>query len=647
MLDVERAAARTKSRRIAAAAALVAALAVHVALAAYFLDFKLVFEPAPLGSDDFNTHYAQTWRVIEGLSHWGKTWVYDVKLLAGQPEGTIFDADNKGWSLITYALTRAGVAQPVAFNLFIALVMLGAPFAVFGGARLFGYGVGAAACAGALASMLWFFDSFVHWAWWVGMVSYSGAAYLALIPLGLFYRFERTRKLGYALACAPVLGVQHLIHPYSFFILAPPMAALYARGFRSFTRKEHAAVVAVGAVTVGINARWLLDAIHHWHYILNSAYFAQARFSSLATDFLGILRDTSDTGVIGTRTGFRYLCLALGACGLWRLRSRRDPRFLPLAVACGALFTLAYCGWVPGSGQVQPYRHVIPLGFMAALPAGDFLWQWLSGDLARQASGATRAVLAIAALIGVQHLLSDALYFMPTLLSKPAQMIDRVDSPLSPYGFPYLFAPDVPVFEYRIPSLPFVEEGLTAIEDWFVAHAKPGERILIDSPALGERMAWRMPFEVIGGFRQRNLAHSYANMFRDEGKRWTPRQLAEYLRTFSIGWIVAYVPRPYFEDAKDVLERVAEIHGVRIYRTRFPVGKVLGGTGAVRARTNRIEVRDSDPNAPLLLSYHFHEALRCKPNCRVERARVPLDRVGFIKVPAPHPKDVVIWNSYQ
>jgi hypothetical protein len=31
----------------------------------------------------------------------------------------------------------------------------------------------------------------------------------------------------------------------------------------------------------------------------------------------------------------------------------------------------------------------------------------------------------------------------------------------------------------------------------------------------------------------------------------------------------------------------------------------------------------------------------------VERARVPLDRVGFIQVPAPHPKDVVIWNSYQ
>jgi hypothetical protein len=631
-----------------ATAAVVAALGVHIALAAYFLDFKLVFAHAPIGGDDYNTHYAQTWRVIEGLRHWGRSWVYDIKLLAGQPEGTIFDADNKGWSLWTYALVRAGVSQPVAFNLFAAFVMLSVSPAIFGAARLFGFRFGTCVTAALLGSLLWYFDSFLHWAWWIGMVSYAFAAYFALIPLGLFYRFEQTRKLGYALLCAPVLGLAHLVHPYTFFILAVPMAVLYARSFRSFARRDHAAIVAIAVVTVAMNARWLLDALHHWHYILNSAYFAQARLSYLATDYLGQLRDPADSGMIGTRTGFRFLCLGLAACGLWQLRGERDPRFAPLAAAIGTLFVLAYLGaLVPGAAQIQPYRHVIPLCFMLTLPAGYFVAQWATRDAARQASGTTRAVLVIAASIAVQHLVSDALYFMPTLMPKLAKMPDETVSPLSPYGFPNLLPPDTPLFVYRIPGLAVLQQSIEEVEDWLVPRVAPGDRVLIDDPAFGERMAWRMPFEIIGGFRQRNLAHSHANLFRDEGKYWSPAALADYLRTFAISWVITYVPRKDFEAASKDLRLMTVVHGFRIYRTQFPVSKVVGGAGKVLARTNRIEVLASDPNAPLLLSYHYHESLRCKPNCRVERGTVALDRVGLIKVPAPHPADLVIWNSYQ
>ena len=70
------------------------------------------------------------------------------------------------------------------------------------------------------------------------------------------------------------------------------------------------------------------------------------------------------------------------------------------------------------------------------------------------------------------------------------------------------------------------------------------------------------------------------------------------------------------------------------------------GGGERRARTNRIAVRGSDPNRDLVLSYHNHEALRCTPDCKVERLPIALDNVGFIRVPPPHPADLVIWNAY-
>jgi hypothetical protein len=67
----------------------------------------------------------------------------------------------------------------------------------------------------------------------------------------------------------------------------------------------------------------------------------------------------------------------------------------------------------------------------------------------------------------------------------------------------------------------------------------------------------------------------------------------------------------------------------------------------VRARTNRIEVAGSDPDRPLVLSYHYHEALRCEPSCRVERDTNSMDVVGLIRVPAPHPRELQIVNTYR
>jgi hypothetical protein len=85
----------------------------------------------------------------------------------------------------------------------------------------------------------------------------------------------------------------------------------------------------------------------------------------------------------------------------------------------------------------------------------------------------------------------------------------------------------------------------------------------------------------------------------------------------------------------------------RIYQTLRPSGRVLGGRGRLSARTNRIDVVDSDPALPLVLSYHFHEALRCQPDCRVERETNTMDVVGMIRVPAPHPRDISIFNAYE
>ncbi len=125
----------------------------------------------------------------------------------------------------------------------------------------------------------------------------------------------------------------------------------------------------------------------------------------------------------------------------------------------------------------------------------------------------------------------------------------------------------------------------------------------------------------------------------------TQAVLDAYLHTFSIDYVVA-APSESFDQSLS-LRVVTDIGHYRIYRTVRPAGRILVGRGVVNARTNVIEVSDSDPERPLVLSYHFHEALRCKPNCKVERETRTMDTVGLIRIPAPHPRKVRIYNAYE
>jgi hypothetical protein len=628
--------------------AVAAVLALHGALVQHFVPLGVVFGPEPIQGDDYDLHIGQVFRVVEGLARWGRSWVYDVELVAGHPEGTITDAGSKGWELFTYALYALGVPKPVAFNLFVLLACWGAPFALYAAGRLFGLCPWTSLVAGAMASTLWFFDSFAHWLWWVGMVSYASTAYLGLLPLALFYRYLESGRARYALACAPLLGVVHLIHPYSFFALAPPMAALYARSFRGLPRAGHAAVAGIALGTLAINAFWLRSAAQHWHYILDSAFYGQASPSYLIADFLNVLVTPTDTGVIGNRTAFRFLYLALGVVGLLGWRRSGERRFLPFAVGLGVLFGLSYFAvLLPGAAQIQPYRHALPLAMWACLPAASFV-VWLAREhvLAR-AARPVQMLLGVGALVIAQHLATQALYFLPALVPDPAPFPDGSKSPISQYGHLALGSSPAHV-HYGLPHAAWLEPGFAEVIEWVEAHVPQGGRVLIDNTVLGERLAWRTHVEVMGGFLERNVAHAYANYFRRYGNRdLGPVELARYLRTFNIGFVILQGERPELERHTGLLELLETAGGFRIYRTRLPVSPFVQGRGRVRASTNRIEVQDSESSETLVLSYHFHELLRCEPDCRVERQPIDLDRVGLIRIPAPHPRDLVIVNRYR
>ena len=609
----------------------------HLLATQYFLPWSVVFGPDPILGEDFALHFGQVSRVLEGLNGWGRSWVYDVSLLAGQPAGTILDAGNKGWELWTYGLTRLGLPKALAFNSFVLCVMWAGPVVVYASGRLFRLSRASSLLAAALASALWFFDSFFHWSWWVGMVSFAGAAYLSLLTFALFVRLLETKRSLRVMLCGLSLGATLLVHPYSFFALTPPMLVVSFR-YRSMWR----ALLAAAVIAVAMNAYWLHNAWTHWHYILNSAYYGQGHPEYLIFDFAQLLRDPMDTGMIGVRTGFRFLTLLLGCAGILLFQGRGDDRWKGFAAAVFSLLAIAYLGGeIVGLSQLQPYRFVLPALFFAVIPAGAFIEAfWRERGAAAFSGRAMRVVMGLSIL---QHLTAQVVYFVPSAV--PTVRSEDGPSPISAYG--HLMGQRLGDWYYGFPY-PGLDAELDRVVRWVRGNVPKGSRVLVEFGPLGERLATQAEVEVLGGFFERNLAHAYANYFRRfEHRPASKADLKRYLRLFAVRWVLPHRRHPELAQASDVLEPHPLGRAVFAYRVRDPGAHFVRGDGRLSARTNRIEVRATAPSEDVVLSYHFHEALACVPDCRVERFETDLDAVGLIRVPAPHPPDFTLFNSYR
>ncbi|MEY4575359.1 MAG: hypothetical protein RL701_62, partial [Pseudomonadota bacterium] len=131
----------------------------------HYVPIASLFSAQVFAGGSYERHFGQTLRLANARARWGESWLYDVQLDAGQPEGTLSNFDGKAWAFWVFQCGRAGVPASVAFNSFALLIMWLSPWIIFAVARNFQLSRGTSLVATALAVALWFFDSYLHWAW--------------------------------------------------------------------------------------------------------------------------------------------------------------------------------------------------------------------------------------------------------------------------------------------------------------------------------------------------------------------------------------------------------------------------------------------------------------------------------------------------
>lgn len=609
--------------------ALFAVIGLHVALVFHFAPPRVLFSKEPVVMIDYALHAYQVDRALTAYRGWGKLWGWDPHVLAGQPAGVAEDLTSKGTELFVIGLRALGVHAGFAFNLFIALVMLAVPFSAFASARLFGLSRRASVVATLFWVLLWFFDSFLHWSWWLGMITWCFAAQASVVLLGLVHRaFESKRTLHYVpiFVLAPVLA---LVHPFSALTLLVPGVALYARSARGLPRAHHVllalAVLAAAATTL----IWIGPALRFRHYVETADSYFNATLDYVFFDLFDLMRNSDHTGA-PVRTALRTLAFAAGGVMLYRWHKAGDRRALPLASLVVWCVGLAYVAAHTHVGrQTQPYRQIAPAMLAAALPAAELFAELLRPKSLRALDGRARLLVALGAVLFVPRLARTVLFYFPNVVpaSVATQLVQNEPKPweakLAPAGEPAL-----------------------AARAWLETHAADRGRIVVQPWVLGEYLAAATRLPLLGGLEHRNIHQADAHLFRRSLSGDLPGPaLREYLTTYAVGHVVLVGKRIALEERADVLEHVATVAEHRIYRTRIEPSYFMRGSGRlVEQSFNRLRVEDA-AGSEVVLRFHWLESLACRPDCKLEREPVPGDRVGFIRVPNP-PKSFEIYNAY-
>ena len=578
----------------------------------------------PFGMVDYPMHFIEALNARVHLERAGALWGWSPEWMAGFPEGLIGLVDNKLFFAILAAAPRGWEAA--AFNLGVLVLLFTTPLAAWAAARRAETSSSEAVGAAFAATIATFAVPICDGFWRGGVVSFFFASALAPWPLvALAIALDRgTLFRASGLSALAAGAFASFVHPGAAVVMAPGLSLVALATLRR--RRAVFEVLVVGLVLFVPMLPVFIAYPQIWPYFLppQPSSFPDGGLARLIDDWLWSLWGPQPPwGGAGALLGLVALA-AVGARGM--VPSAR----LAIAASAAAAFVLAYGGTPLGPPRyLQPYRFLVPLAFLLAVPAGRGLVRVADGVRSRRP--ADMVVAGLAALVVAK---SAGLVIPPAALGSG---YDPVADDLARY-LARETAPDDRILVQPVwRAVPPFEDSARRI--WIYRFRLLG--LVAPREYLGH-----------GGFAPATT-YSYVSFGSDTlfraPLRWfaTEARLRLALDRYAISWVVV-VSKPTLERFRGfpgVLEERATIGDAVVFRVREPrQSRVLVGSADVRAEHDRIEVRNASGER-LVLAYHWLPTWRTIPPLRIEEEPLPGAPVGFIAVHPNGARDFDIVNG--
>lgn len=602
-----------------------------------------IFKNTPVYDDDFSMHYAQCISTKRFLSRFGKCWAYDPFFLAGLPRGILVNADNKAWELFYFVLSPL-FGGGFAFKLYIILTLLLYPFFIYGAARNFNLPREQSLIAAVLAIL--FFNlslpiDFVSW----GLASYILSSHFSIFVLSLFYRlFEQFTWKRYVAATlsSSLLLLMHALAPIPVLI---PVIILYLCYFKRIRLLQHAMMLVMVGIVVGINSYWLFPFIDFSHYITKRPenYEFALQIKNVFAWVKRFVLQRRDFGLSPkipalNNTFIDIMLLVFGICGcyIW-YRKRQISLLLSFSVGMLLLFLLTYYGSHNSKFAImQPERFTLPFNLFMMVPAAVGLFYSIK-SLCHERSAIS--ILFIGCLAFV-------IFYRPII---------------KPFGLLYLNR-DL----YRL-NCTFPEQA-NELLDFFEKETTREGRILIEdseySPEdpehqyYGAHLSGLFPEyvkrEYLCGPRAiYPMVHSYASytrgiLFERNINSFSREDLEKFFNVYNVKWIVCWLKesKKTFSRFPGYIRKMAEIDKFTIYEVHRKPTFFIKGSGTVHADYNRLELKNLvAKGGEIIISYHWMKDLKSIPALKIDRYFLAGDPVGFIRIKNP-PESIVLKNDY-
>lgn len=450
--------------------------------------------------------------------------------------------------------------------------------------------------AGLAGLFIWWVSAF-HWYHTAGMVASTLAGFAALLFCVLLLRYITDSRsnwlgsVGFGLAAA----CGFFLHPQFSFpvaIFAFVLAWLY-RDETPFT-KLVGYYCLIGVVALLPNLPWLLIKLSAMTaYVSPISYQAVVNPIVPFYELLGLWKTPS----MGAKV---YPLLFIAS--LWAVFGTRDPAWSRLyrGLACAWLGLVSFAAIgaaLPGIAMIQPNRFA-PVGYV-------FLIIPAVAGIILCTQTVIRAPIVIRGVACVSMLAMLGL----SLLSAKELAKEISATPDGHYG--------------SVPPEVLGEGPITrAMLDWINVRTAQDGRILFET-SLGRvhdkghivgYLAMKTEREFVGGPYTSNQFAGFHDgwLFGGAIERINASRLADYLRLYNIGWVMAHseISKRYF-DAIPYLRRDVLVGPVQTYVFEESRSYFIEGSGKVLDRKpNRIVIEANELGKQLILKYHYVNGIK-------------------------------------